>query len=118
MNRRSGFSYLAAALVFATAFLQGCDSAPDNSRIKGMWAGPLGSSLNVTDDKWIVSTGVLDITLKYKVVRNDADAIVVSVTPEGSEKPMEITCRVAGDSLRISQPVNQTFAFGGSWVRK
>jgi hypothetical protein len=98
--------------------IAGCDSGPDNSKIKGIWAGPLGSVLNVTDDKWIVSTGVLDVTLNYKVLRADGDAIVVAVTSEGAQKPMEVTCRVAGDSLRISQPVNSTFALGGSWMRK
>jgi hypothetical protein len=95
----------------------GCGGNSATTEIKGSWSGPLGAVLQVTDKQWIVSTGLVDVTLDYQVTSSDGDTLLVSLKTQNGDVA-SAKCIVSGSTLRITQPVSGAIGIGGTWTRK
>ena len=76
-----------------------------------------GDRFRITDNQWFLSAGALDATLSYTVVESHDDTVEVSLKTERGDN-IPITCRIDGNTLRITQSVNSTFGVGGTWTRQ
>jgi hypothetical protein len=104
-----------ATIFVPMLLISGCGQSPQ-SQIKGNWTGPLGATLTIDDTQWILSAGVIDVTLSYSIVSSEKDTVVVALKTQ-SGQIVNATCRVNDKTLRILQPLNTTIAVGGTWTR-
>lgn len=85
--------------------------------MKGTWSGPMGAVLTITDTQWVLNASVLQMTLTYSVVSSQDDVVVVALKTDSGDT-MNVTCRIDGNTLRITQPVTGMIALGGTWTRQ